>query len=282
MQLRVLVACECSGRVREAFATRGWEAWSADLLPSETPAKYLAREIVDKWGLGYIVSHPRFIAPEGHMAAGYHYEGDCRDLFNWNHPVNYMRSALERQTPVWKPKVPLWDMIIGHPPCTDLSYAGARWFRFKDADRGGDGSMQRAAGFFMEIVNSPSPFVAVENPHCVMQTKRFYRLPDQVVNPYWFGDPYIKGIHLWLKGLPRLKATHGEADFPEMFRATTGGGSWTTDKTAGRKNMSAYEDSEKRINRAKVRSRTFPGLAREMASQWGDFAERYYREQGRC
>src|SRR5580693_3639339 len=108
--LRVLVGCECSGRVREAFAARGWEAWSADLLSSEiTPRRSAA-------GKDITVNLPS----EG---KGGHYQGDVRDLFNWNHPVNAQRSSRERNTPVWKPRLHLWDLAILHPPCTDLSYA---------------------------------------------------------------------------------------------------------------------------------------------------------------
>lgn len=241
--LRVLVACECSGRVREAFRLRGWEAWSADLLPTEE------------------VTWP---GPTSECSGrSLHYQGDVRDLFWWGHPIN--RERLEENPSDRN----LWDLIIAHPPCDHLGYAGARWFKQKQAD----GRQQRAADFFMEMVNAPSPLVAVENPHSIMQT--LYRRPDQIVEPWWFGDPYVKQTHLWLKGLPAL-----EPDKPvtPTGRITTGGGSWRTDKAAARSAMSAYEDSEGRKNRAKVRSRTLPGLARAMAEQWGSFAEEFYRE----
>lgn len=159
--------------------------------------------------------------------------------------------------------------------CTDLSYAGARWFKDKDQRRGGDGRMQCAMSFFKGMYAAPSPLVAVENPHSVMQE---WKKPDQVVQPWMFGDPYSKGIHLWLRKLPPLKQTHYEKDYPFLLRAATGGGSWRTDKAAERARMSAYEDSEGRANRAKVRSRTFPGIAKAMAQQWGDFAVEYYRD----
>jgi hypothetical protein len=267
--MRVLIACECSGRVREAFAARGWEAWSADLLPSEIPPRR------DASGQGITTHFPS----EG---KGSHYTGDVRDLFNWNHRVNENRSMEERRgdyllgSPYYKPKPRLWDLIIAHPPCTDLSYAGARWFKLKDADRGGDGSMQAAAEFFREMLNSPSDLVAVENPHSIIQQPRFKVGPAaQVVEPWWFGDPKQKKIHLWLRGLPLLVADNV---VEPGGRVTTGGGSWRTDKG---KSISD-EDSEGRANRARVRSRTSPGLARAMADQWGQFAEEHYREQGRA
>lgn len=270
MQLRVLVACECSGRVREAFAKRGWQAWSADILPSELPPRLLATRDISR----IIVNKS---AP---MNAGGHYQGDVLDLFNWNHPVNDGRSNLNRSWPLWdtRPAPPLWDLIIAHPPCTDLSYAGARWFKLKDARRGGDGRMQAAAAFFMEMLAAPSPLVAVENPHSIVQEKGWAGPSTQVVQPWWFGDPYVKDTHLWLKGLPELNP---DKPVTPEWRVTTGGGSWRTDKAAQRKAMSAYEDSEGRINRAKVRSRTFPGFARAMADQWGSFAEKYYADTGR-
>lgn len=252
MQVRVLVACECSGRVRDAFARQGWEAWSADLLPGERPG---------------VNSNAR------------HFQGDVREILNWNHPVNARRAKLNHD---WydmsKPAPPLWDMIIAHPPCTDLSYAGARWFKFKDARRGGDGRMQRAADFFMEMLAAPSPLIAVENPHSIVQEPQWAGPPTQVVEPWWFGDPYVKPTHLWLKGLPPLNP---DKPVTPTGRITTGGGSWRTDRAAARKAMSAYEDSEGRVNRARVRSRTMEGFARAMADQWGLFAEEYYRELGR-
>lgn len=254
--LRVFVACECSGRVRDAFAARGWEAWSADRLPSETPVRYTL-----------FPDGNRGADPLRDGAGGYHYQGDCRDLFDPIHPVNNGRYLLH-----WAETAPLWDLIVAHPPCDHISYAGARWFAQKQAD----GRQAAASQFFMEMVSAPSPLVAVENPHSVMQ--KLYRPPTQVVQPWHFGDPYVKGIHLWLKGLPKLLPAYRETDFPQLFRTATGGGSWRTDVAAGRKAMSAYEDSEGRKNRARVRSRTFPGLARAMADQWGAFAEEFYRD----
>lgn len=268
MQLRVLVACECSGRVRDAFAAQGWEAWSADILPSETPVYY---QVTGTPTDGYETQYN----PELNRNAR-HYQGDVRDLFNWNHPLNEDRAEAEHRYDLFRPAPRLWDLIIAHPPCDHLSYAGAVWFKQKQAD----GRQAAGAAFFMEMVNSPSDLIAVENPHSIMQ--KLYQPPTQVVQPWWFGDPFAKGIHLWLKGLPELTATHELNDYGDpVQRAATGGGSWRTDIAHRRTMMNAYEDSEGRVNRAKVRSRTFPGLARAMASQWGNFAERYYREQGR-
>jgi hypothetical protein len=115
----------------------------------------------------------------------------------------------------------------------------------------------------MDMVNFPAPRVAVENPRGIMS--KLHRPPDQVIEPWWFGDPFAKKTCLWLKGLPLLVADNPvEPD----GRVATGGGSWKADRAAGREGMSSYEDSEGRRNRARVRSRTFPGVARAMADQW--------------
>ncbi len=160
--------------------------------------------------------------------------------------------------------------------CTDLTLGGARWFKDKDITRGGDGRMQEGAAFFMDMVyaskgNDPpcADRVAVENP--LGKMSRWYRWPDQVVEPWWFGSPYAKRTGLWLRNLPRLVADKPVAP---VGRVATGGGSWRTDKTAERVAMSRYEDSRGRENRAYMRSLTFESTARAMTDQWGAYVER--------
>ncbi len=251
MPLRVLIGCEMSGRVRDQFARRGWKAWSADLLPCERPD-----------------------AEFENGGSARHYQGDVRDLFRWDHPVNASRF-IDGQCNYTSPSAPLWHLAILHPPCDHLSYAGARWFKLKDSRRGGDGRMQAAAAFFGEMLNAPSPLVAVENPHSIAQ--EFFGPPTQSVQPWWFGEPRHKRIDLWLHGLPKLVPTD---PVEPTGRVTTGGGSWRTDQAAGRLATSAHEDGEGRARRAIVRSRTSAGLAQAMAAQWGSFAEEHYREPG--
>jgi hypothetical protein len=265
---RVLLACECSGRVRDEFAKRNWEAWSADILPSETPVRIT-------W-----TPERQTLNPSSTFSRTGHYQGDVRDLFGWDHPVNGQHNA-----EVGLDDRPLWDLIIAFPPCTDLSYAGAAWFAQKRAD----GRQDAAADFFMEMINAPSPHVAVENPRGVMFTR--YRKPDQTVQPWWFGSPFRKATCLWLKGLPELVATHsepsvlstvtsGDMEGYRLHRITTGGGSSRTDKKDGVTHpahdfngRAHYEDSEGRKNRAKVRSRTLPEVAAAMATQWSTYVE---------
>lgn len=260
MPLRVLVGCEMSGRVRDEFAKRGWEAWSADLLPSESPDAFFRNG-----------------------GSAMHYQGDVRDLFRWDHPVNAGRMAAANEQPVIKDidgtGLTLWDLCIMHPPCNDISYVGARWFKQKQIVPSGKAKSPQQEGidFFMKMLKAPSPLVAVENPHSIVQRPEHAGPPTQSVQPWHFGDPRKKRIDLWLKGLPKLVPTD---PVEPTGRVTTGGGSWRTDQAAGRLATSAHEDSEGRARRAIVRSRTSTGLAQAMARQWGSFAEEHYREPG--
>jgi hypothetical protein len=266
---RVLVGCEMSGKVRDEFAKRGWEAVSADVLPSESPDRDFIGDPLTRWA--------------GMRGSARHYQGDVRDLFKWDHPVNAQRkrdaatAGILREEPV-----PLWDLFAGFPPCTHLAQAGAVWWKHKDATRGGDGRMQEGAAFFMEMVNAPARYVAVENPVGVMGNAPrkgqephpcFYRRPDQVVQPHMFGDPLIKATCIWLEhGLPPLVADN---PVEPTGRVASGGGSCRTDIAAGRdmKFVSGHEDAKGRVHRQRERNRTLPGLARAMAEQWTRFTE---------
>lgn len=95
-----------------------------------------------------------------------------------------------------------WDMIIAFPPCTDLAVSGARHFAKKRAD----GRQQRSIEFFMRFANVDCPKVAIENPIGIMSSH--YRKPDQIIQPYQFGDHARKSTCLWLKGLPKLIPTN--------------------------------------------------------------------------
>jgi hypothetical protein len=187
-KLRVLVACEFSGVVREAFRERGFDAWSCDRLPSEDDSFF-------------------------------HVTGDVSDLLGLR-----------------------WDLMIAHPPCTDLSVSGARHFAEKIAD----GRQQRALDFVRLLMAAPIPRIAIENPISVISSK--IRKPDQIIQPWQFGHGETKATCLWLKGLPKLQPTN------------------------------IVEGREARVHRMapspdrwKERSRTYSGIAFAMAEQWGDF-----------
>jgi len=143
-----------------------------------------------------------------------------------------------------------WDMIIGFPPCTHLSNAGNRWLKEKIAD----GRQQQGIDFFMAFTDLACPKVAIENPVGCMST--FYRKPDQIIQPYEYGDEAQKRTCLWLKGLPLLTPTKivGKG---EMKTLSSG------------KVMSVWFDAApKGVSRSTHRSKTFPGIAKAMARQW--------------
>lgn len=273
---RWLIGCEESGLVRDAIAELdpGAQVWSADILPSARPAR--------GGGCGEVRYLENGITPYDPDAPGYHYQGDVRDLFDWNHPVNReaQERALNRFHATGEEPAYLWDAGIFFPPCTHLSQAGAVHWKHKDARRGGDGRMQEGAAFFMEMVNAPVGACAVENPVGVMcrpadrerdgDLAVGYRPPDQVVEPFWFGDPLRKRTCLWLRGLPPLTA---DRLVEPTGRVATGGGSWRTDQRAGRGANNGHEDGKGRKNRQRERNRTLPGLARAMAEQWTAFVE---------
>ena len=151
-----------------------------------------------------------------------------------------------------------WDMIIAFPPSTDLCVSGARHFAKKQAD----GRQQRSIDFFMKFVNADCDRIAIENPIGIMSTK--YRKPDQIIQPWQFGDKYSKSTCLWLKNLPLLVPTKivEKGEFIEWI-----------DKNGKKKRQAkwfyeALKNSKNAEERAKIRSKTFPGIANAMATQW--------------
>jgi site-specific DNA-cytosine methylase len=155
-----------------------------------------------------------------------------------------------------------WDMIIAFPPCTYLTVTGNRWFNI---ERYGEKAVQRhkdresAANFFMALANAGCKKIAIENPVGCMSTQ--WRRPDQIIHPYFFGDPERKSTCLWLKGLPCLVHKESEYAAPNIVKYKNGKG---TDSKWHVETMSLPPKE-----RAKARSKTFPGIAKAMADQWG-------------
>jgi site-specific DNA-cytosine methylase len=163
-----------------------------------------------------------------------------------------------------------WDLMIAFPPCTHLAVSGARHFEKKKQD----GRQKEGIDFFMKIVNAPIPKIAIENPIGIMS--KVYRKPDQIIQPYFFGDEAQKTTCLWLKNLPKLyhnkevnlfdsNVTH--VDKGEFFQ-------WTSKDGKQKKQPMWYADAFKLHSldgamRSKLRSKTFPGIAKAMANQWG-------------
>ena len=217
--MNVLVACEESQRVCTAFRERGHTAWSCDILPCSG-------------------GHPEW-----------HILGDCLPLLNGNCEFTTEAGWAQMQND-------RGDLIIAHPPCTYLSAASAvRLFdknhNIKDLDR--YMKMQEAARFFKKILRADCDRIAVENPVPL----RIAGLPgySQMIEPYFFGDPWKKRTCLWLRGLPMLYPT--DMVEPEGYWI----GAHGHDKA--KKGMS------KGFRDQKTRSKTFPGIARAMAEQWG-------------
>jgi len=162
-----------------------------------------------------------------------------------------------------------WDMIIAFPPCTYLTCAGTRHFSrkinpdCKVIER--EKKRNEAFDFFMLFANTDCPKIAIENPVGWMNTH--YRKPDQIIHPYFFGDPVKKRTCLWLKGLPLLKPTNMLLE-PEPLYVCEG------EKCKGKKigwceGIKGIKGGQK--ERAKARSKTFPGIAQAMANQWGKY-----------
>jgi site-specific DNA-cytosine methylase len=140
-----------------------------------------------------------------------------------------------------------WDMIIAFPPCTHLAVSGAKHFVKKRAD----GRQQEAIDFFMLFANAKCDKIAIENPVGIMSST--WRKPDQIIQPWQFGHNAQKSTCLWLKGLPLLQATN-VVDKGEFYVSPSG------------KRMPKWFADNKS---AKIRSKTFEGIAKAMADQWG-------------
>lgn len=154
-----------------------------------------------------------------------------------------------------------WDMVLAFPPCTYLTVTGNRWF---NVEKYGEKAIKRmrdreeAIKFFMMFANANCEKIAIENPVGIMST--VWRKPDQIIQPYEFGDPYEKKTCLWLKGLPKLEPTNIVEPPPrKQFKSGKTMATWYADAI----NLPKEE-------RARLRSKTFPGIAKAMAEQWGN------------
>ena len=191
--MKILVACEFSGTVRDAFIKKGHDAYSCDLLESDTP--------------------------------GPHYQCDVLEVIDRG-----------------------WDMMIAHPPCTHLAVSGARWFHKKQKEQ------KEALDFVRKLLNAPIDKICLENPVSIISSK--IRKPDQIVQPYMFGEPFTKTTCLWLKNLPLLVPTE-MVDKGERH------------VTSGGKSLPKWYNLPPSEDRWKIRSKTYQGIADAMAEQWG-------------
>ena len=182
--MKVLVACEYSGRVRDAFIAQGHDAISCDLLPTDSP--------------------------------GPHYQGDVTDILNNG-----------------------FDLMVAHPPCTHLAVSGSRHFWRKEKEQ------KEALDFVRLLMNAPIKRWCIENPVSVISS--CIRPPDQIIQPWQYGHGECKSTCLWLKNLPKLKATNIVAGREQRIHMVPPG-----------------------PDRWKIRSTTYLGIAKAMALQWNE------------
>jgi hypothetical protein len=142
-----------------------------------------------------------------------------------------------------------WDLMIAHPPCTHLAVSGARWWKGKEQ------LQEEALAFVQTLLDAPIPRIALENPVGLISTR--IRKPDQIVQPYHFGDRATKTTCLWLKGLPLLRADE-LVDAGERHITKSG------------RSLPKWYNLPPSPDRGRLRSRTFNGFARAMAEQWGN------------
>ena len=224
--MNVLVACEFSGIVRDAFRARGHNAWSCDLLPCE---------------------------------------GDPR----W-----HMRCSIRTEIVGWgKGRMP-WDLMIAHPPCTRLTNSGVRWLHDPPKNRQSGyplawarmtkaerlkwlwNELDKAARFYAQFRNAPIPLKAIENPIMHKYARERINIGHrQIVQPWWFGDKAFKATGFELIGLPDLVPTN------KLTPPAKG--------TDEHKAWSAVHRASPGPDRWKERSRTYQGIAKAMAEQWG-------------
>ena len=224
--MRILVACEESQAVTKELRKLGHEAYSCDIQEQSG-------------------GHPEW-----------HIKGDVLPILNgYTSPTQIFRTQNGAVHCVPKK----WDMIIAFPPCTYLTVTGNRWF---NRERYGKDAIDReckredAKEFFMKFANADCEKIAIENPVGVMSS--FWRKPNQIIQPYMFGDAFEKKTCLWLKNIPILSPTN-IVDPPERKKFKSGN------------TMPAWYADAFRLpkeERSKLRSKTFPGIARAMAEQW--------------
>ena len=246
--MKVLVACEESQAVTKEFRRLGHEAYSCDIIECSGghPEWHIQDDVL------------KILNPSScEVLTGNSYDGNFRV---W---TGITFKTMDGTLHIIEGK---WDLIIAFPPCTYLTVTGNRWFNI---ERYGEKAIQRhkdreeAIEFFMAFANADCPLIVIENPIGVMS--RHFRKPDQIVHPYYFaeseGDENCerKSTCLWLKCVKPLKY---EIRYnPRVVEYKNGKG---TDSPWHMDTMGLPHEE-----RAKMRSKTFPGIAKAMAEQWG-------------
>jgi len=167
-----------------------------------------------------------------------------------------------------------YDLMVAHPPCTDLAVSGNRWLYNKDGSRNEERyqSQAEALDFVRDLMTAPIKHIAIENPISVISSQ--IRKPDQIIQPWQFGDEAQKSTCLWLKNLPKLEHTKivGKGEFDE----------WVSKKGKRKRQAKWYTEaltkSKTAEERRTLRSKTFPGIAKAVATQWSKALEMNYCE----
>lgn len=237
--MKILVACEESQAVTKELRRLGHEAYSCD--------------IIDQSG-----GHPEW-----------HIMQDVLSLLNREDNGNNGWHSIYFSTRDGKEHcIEKWDMIIAFPPCTHLAVSGARHFEAKRAD----GRQRDGIEFFCQFLIADCERIAIENPVGIIsgdyipthfpdlaEKYDLPRKPSQIIQPYEFGDPHKKTTCLWLKGLPLLTPTNIVE--PDLISYTCKDGKKVT---FSKYMVHGFSNGD----RAKHRSKTFPGIAKAMAEQW--------------
>jgi hypothetical protein len=233
----VIVACEYSGTMRDAFENAGWNAWSCDLIPTES---------------------------EQTKAGGKHIQADCLRVIEYstskaNRKINPFIDDEDNE--FW---IPNFGLLIAHPPCTFLSYAGMAHWNSPGRLR----ERLKALEFFACLWEAPIPCICLENPRsCASPVIAKY---SQQIQPYYFGDPYLKTTWLWLRNLPKLRYSNEDTIF-ERKTSVKPEGYWVNSLSDRRIKRFAPCKEVRGVYSAKERARSFPGIARAMAEQWTEY-----------
>ena len=244
--MNVLIACEESQRVCAAFRAKGHNAYSCDIIePSGGHPEWHIQDDVLK------ILNP----------VKRHREVQCDDEFIEIDEKSISFITLDGKMH----EIEQWDLIIAHPPCTYLTISGNRWFKPEYGEKAIERIKlkEETYDFFMKFVDAECDKIAIENP--IGYVNSHYRKPDQIIQPYYFAesadseDNQTKKTCLWLKGLPKL--TYEIKFSPKQYKMSNG-------KTEAPWHYETWKISNKK-ERSKMRSKTFYGIAKAMAEQWG-------------
>ncbi len=249
-KLKILVACEESQAVTKELRKLGHQAFSCDLLDCSggRPDWHFKDDVLEIM-LGW------FDMNEVTLNNGFDLQLDVwSDLNEFEYKDHRIRQI------GWE-----WDLMIAHPPCTFLAVSGARWLYNKDGSKNIERweNQEKALNFVRQLMEAPISKIAIENPISVISSN--IRKPDQIVQPWQFGDSASKSTCLWLKNLPKLTPTKivSKGEFFEWIDKKTG-------KTK-KQPLWYYEallNAKTSAERSTLRSKTFPGIAKAMAEQF--------------